>query len=167
MAELFQGIILLLSTKSERVVSAGWALVVHCPAVRLSRLKAEHQEVLVYPSNSSRSHVMLRLIPSVRSASSCACNAGLTHVTVTKSAEKWRAIPRACWKWSFYVCVCILHVSVKSYFANHEPLPNNDDNLNRLGNLPSLPWYSAILHMVGAIWSFPYIYIYTYSPIIS
>ena len=96
MAKLFQGIILLWSTKGERVVSAGWALVVLCPAVRLPRLKEEQQEVLVYPGNSSHSHVMLHLIPSVRSASSCACNAGLTHVTVTKSAEKWRAIPRAC-----------------------------------------------------------------------
>ena len=96
MAELFQGIILLWLTKSERAVSAGWALVVRCPAVRLPRLKEEHQEVLVYPSNSSRCHAMLPLILSVRSAGSCACNAGLTRVTVTKSAEKRRAIPRAC-----------------------------------------------------------------------
>ena len=54
MAKLFQGIILLWSTKGERVVSAGWALVVLCPAVRLPRLKEEQQEVLVYPGNSKR-----------------------------------------------------------------------------------------------------------------
>ena len=47
----------------------------------------------------------------------------------------------------------------------HEPLPNNDDNLNRFGNLPSLPWYSALLHMVSAILSFPYLYIH--APLLS
>ena len=92
--------------------------------------------------------MILWWIPPVRLFSSCACDTGLTYIILTKSAEKPRNIPRACWK-CFLFCVFVLF-TCHSSFPIQEPLPNNY-NLNRLWNLPSQHWESAVLHGVRAV----------------